>query len=87
MLQSFNSKSSHIHTTLHPIGDDGFDIPTHICDDAFKIRFVQRTIKNKVVHTVGCDQADIKVLETPNIYRHLYACALRDYSKDEMLLE
>jgi hypothetical protein len=87
MLQSFNSKSSHIHTTLHPIGDDGFDIPTHICDDAFKIRFVQRTIKNKVVHTVGCDQADIKVLETPNIYRHLYACALRDYSKEEMLLE
>lgn len=80
MLQSFNSKPSHIHTTLHPIGDDGFDIPTHICDDAYKMCFVQRTIKNTVVNTIGCDQEDTTVLDTPNIYKHIYACALRDYS-------
>ena len=81
MLQAFNSKPSHIHTTLHPIGDDGFDIPTHICDDAYKICFVQRTIKNTVVNTVGCEPEDTTVLDTPNIYKHIYVCALRDYSE------
>ena len=81
MLQAFNSKPSHIHTTLHPIGDDGFDIPTHICDYAYKICLVQRTIKKTVVNTVGCDPEDTTVLDTPNIYKHIYVCALRDYSE------
>lgn len=78
MIQSFDGSSSHIHTTLHPVGDEGFDIPTHICEKGEKIQFVQRKIDEKVVGTVACDMNDALSLHDTNIYSHIYVCALRD---------
>ena len=78
MIQSFDGSPSHIHTTLHPVGDEGFDIPTHICNDGEKIHFVQRNINNKVVGTVACDMIHASNLELPSLYNHIYVCALRD---------
>jgi hypothetical protein len=78
MLQSFDGSPSHIHTTLHPIGDEGFDIPTQICNDGKKIKFVTRKIDNRTVGTVACDMIDALTIETPNIYNHIYVCAIRD---------
>ena len=78
MIQSFDGSPSHIHTTLHPVGDEGFDIPTYICNDGKKIQFVHRTIGNKIVGTVACDMINASNIEIPNIYDHIYVCALRD---------
>jgi len=78
MLQSFDGGPSHIHTTLHPVGDEGFDIPTHICNDGKKIQFVTRKIDSRTVGTVACDMIDALTIETPNIYHHIYICAIRD---------
>jgi len=78
MIQSFDGSPSHIHTTLHPVGDEGFDIPTHICNDGKTIQFVQRNINNKMVGTVACDMIHALNIEIPSIYDHIYACALRD---------
>ena len=85
MIQSFDGRPSHIHTTLHPIGDEGFDVPTHLCEDGKQIKFVQRKIDNKVVGTVACDMTHASILDVPNIYNHIYNCALRD--KDTYLKE
>ena len=79
MIQHFDEKPSHIHTTLHPIGDEGFDIPTHLCEDGEKIQFVQRRIDNKTVGTVACNITDAKALPTPNLFSHVYISALRDF--------
>lgn len=78
MIQSFDGSPSHIHTTLHPVGDEGFDIPTHICNDGKTIQFVHRNIGNKMVGTVACDMMHASKIEIPNIYDHIYVCALRD---------
>ena len=78
MIQYFDGTPSHIHTTLHPVGDEGFDVPTHVCNDGKKIQFVQRNIGSKVVGTVACDMMDASKIEIPNIYNHIYVCALRD---------
>jgi hypothetical protein len=78
MIQSFDGVPSHIHTTLHPIGDEGFDIPTHICNDGKNIQFVHRKIGTKMVGTVACDMIHASKIEVPNIYDHIYVCAIRD---------
>ena len=78
MVQSFDSVPSHIHTTLHPVGDEGFDVPSHLCEDGEKIEFVQRKIDEKIVSTVACDISNAVVLEKPNVYEHVYICAMRD---------
>lgn len=78
MIQSFDGSASHIHTTLHPVGDEGFDIPTHICEDGRNIQFVQRRINNKVVGTVACDMMHAVELQIPNVFNHIYVCALKD---------
>lgn len=81
MLQLFNSQPSHIHTTLHPVGDDGFDVPSHLCEDGEKIEFVQRRINDKLVGTVACAVSDTTVLDAVNIFKHVYLSALRDQAK------
>ena len=78
MIQCFDESPSHIHTTLHPVGDEGFDIPTHICNDGTKIQHVQRNIGNNLVGTVACDMINASNIELPNIYRHIYAHAIID---------
>ena len=78
MVQSFDGTPSHIHTTLHPVGDEGFDIPTHICENGEKIEFVERKINNKIVGTVACDVSEARPLDVPSTYTHIYNCALRD---------
>lgn len=78
MLQLFDSKPCHIHTTLHPVGDDDFDIPTHICENGALVHFVQRRLGNKNVGTVACEIHDATPLETPNLYRSIYLAAQRD---------
>lgn len=78
MLQSFNGHPSHIHTTLHPIGDDDFCIPTHLCNRGEDIHFVQRTLKNRTVGTVACDIQAASSLEHPNLYERVYLSAQKD---------
>jgi hypothetical protein len=78
MIQSFDGSASHIHTTLHPVGDEGFDVPTHICEDGRNIQFVQRRINNQMVGTVACDMTNADELKSPNVFHHIYVCALRD---------
>ena len=78
MVQTFDAQPSHIHTTLHPVGDEGFDVPTHLCEDGARIGFVQRRLGAKTVGTVACDVSHAKALDASSVYQHLYACALRD---------
>tara|TARA_B100000676_G_scaffold300338_1_gene345880 strand:- start:637 stop:1980 length:1344 start_codon:yes stop_codon:yes gene_type:complete len=77
MIQNFDSLPSHIHTTLHPIGDVGFAMPTHICDGGY-IDFVQRRINTKNVGTVACDIEHATKLIPQHLYRFIYNQALRD---------
>lgn len=79
MLQSFNGSASHIHTTLHPLGDADLMVPDSLCADGSKIHFVQRVMSDgRNVCTVACDTELAAALPTPNIFSHVYLCALRD---------
>lgn len=85
MLQNFDSLPSHIHTTLHPIGDTGFGIPTHMCENGELIEFVQRRIDKKYVSTVACDMEHAKEIGPQDLYKFIYRQALRDEKEYQRL--
>ena len=85
MLQNFDSLPSHIHTTLHPIGDPGFGIPTHVCEDGELIEFVQRRIDKRYVSTVACDITHANDIGAQHLYKFIYRQALRDEKEFQSL--
>ena len=93
MVQSYREGwASHIHTTLHPVGDDFFATPTHICRDGSKIHFVQRRLGDRTVGTVAChtrDAEDLAAAEAsgfgPSFVKLVYRDAKRDYGRIDRL--
>jgi hypothetical protein len=75
MVQSVEAGPSHVHTTLHPIGDENAATPTHICRESDDIHFVERTIAGKRVGTVACDLDRCDALDAVTIYSCAYASA------------
>ena len=74
MLQSYRDGwLSHVHCTLHPIGDDFFKSPNAQCDGKY-VEFVQRTLGDKIVGTVACAVEDAIPLET-TLIRMVYGVA------------